>query len=95
MTGADLKRLRNEIGDKVLGRRLSLAETAKLCGLAPANGADTIRKWEDGDGPSGPVANLLEMYAVVIDRDASKAMRDAMTLQIRRKIQGLPTTLAR
>lgn len=60
MTGPDLKELRHELGDAI-GRRLSLADMAKIVGLAPANGADTIRKWEEGAGPSGPVAAQLEI----------------------------------
>jgi len=34
---------------------------AKLVGLAPANGGDTWRKWEDSAGPSGPVATLMSI----------------------------------
>ncbi|WNV10721.1 hypothetical protein [Tardiphaga sp. 709] len=66
MTGDELKQLREDLGLAV-GRRLSLDDMAKLCGLASANGADTIRKWEDGDGPSGPVTALLSLlrYATI------------------------------
>ena len=67
MTGPELKQLRHDLGDAI-GRRLSLADMAKLCGLAPANGADTWRKWEDGAGPSGPVAALLSILAYASDR---------------------------
>jgi hypothetical protein len=65
MTGNEMKAIRQGLSE-ALGRRLSLADMAKLCGLAPANGADTYRKWEDGDGPSGPVAMLLELYASAV-----------------------------
>jgi hypothetical protein len=41
---------------------------AKLCGLAPGNGADTMRKWEDGEGPSGPVAVLLSILCCASKR---------------------------
>lgn len=61
MTGAELKQLRHDLSDTI-GRRLSVADMAKLCGLAPKNGADTWRKWEEGDGPSGPVAVLMSLY---------------------------------
>jgi hypothetical protein len=61
MTGPELKQLRHDLGEAI-GRRLSLADMAKICGLAPANGADTWRKWEDGAGPSGPVAALLSIF---------------------------------
>lgn len=60
MTGAELKQLRHDIGEAI-GKRLSVADMARICGLAPANGADTWRKWEDGAGPSGPVAAQLEI----------------------------------
>lgn len=63
MTGPELKQLREDLG-AAIGRRLSVADMAKLCGLAPANGADTIRKWEEGDGPSGPVAALLSILRI-------------------------------
>ena len=39
---------------------------AKLCGLPPADGADTIRKWEV-TGPTGPVAELLRILAMASD----------------------------
>ena len=87
MTGHELKAMRHVIGAAVGGSRLSLAQMAKLCGLAPANGADTIRKWEQGDGPSGPVAALLETYGQVADRAASEAFRDAMADTIRKRLR--------
>lgn len=63
MTGPELKQLRAVLGDAI-GRRLSLVDMAKLCGLSPGNAADTIRKWEDGAGhPTGPVAALLSIIA--------------------------------
>jgi hypothetical protein len=40
MTGSDLKQLRISLGEAI-GRRLSVADMAKIAGLAPANGADT------------------------------------------------------
>src|SRR5260370_1212350 len=40
---------------------------AKLCGLAPGSGADTIRKWVV-TGPSGPASELLGILAVASDR---------------------------
>ena len=36
MTGPELKQLRGHLGDAI-GRRLSLADMAKIAGLAPAN----------------------------------------------------------
>jgi hypothetical protein len=53
MTGAELKQLRHDLGDAI-GRRLSVTDMAKICGLAPANGADTWRKWRMALGPAVP-----------------------------------------
>lgn len=66
VTGPELKQLREDLGDAI-GRSLSVAEMAKLCGLAPGNGADTIRKWEV-TGPSGPAAKQLRILAMASDR---------------------------
>jgi hypothetical protein len=66
VTGPELKQLREDLGDAI-GRSLSAAEMAKLCGLAPGNGPDTMRKWEV-TGPSGPAAELLRILAMASDR---------------------------
>jgi hypothetical protein len=66
VTGAELKQLREDLGDAI-GRSLSAADLAKLCGLAPGDGADTIRRWEVS-GPSGPAAELLRILAMASDR---------------------------
>jgi DNA-binding transcriptional regulator YiaG len=66
MTGAELKQLRVDLGDAI-GRPLSAADMAKLCGLAPSDGADTIRRWEIA-GPSGPAGELLRILAMASDR---------------------------
>jgi hypothetical protein len=66
MTGPELKQLREDLGEAI-GRPLSAADMAKLCGLASGNGADTIRKWEV-TGPSGPAAELLRIMAMASDR---------------------------
>jgi hypothetical protein len=60
MTGPELKQLRISLGEAI-GRRLSVADMTKIVGLAPAKGADTWRKWEDGARPSGPVATLMSI----------------------------------
>ena len=65
MTGAQLKQLRKDLSDAI-GRPLSAADMAKLCGLAPGNGADTIRRWEVS-GPSGPADKLLCILAMASD----------------------------
>ena len=66
MTGPELKRLREDLGDAI-GRSLSVADMAKLCGLAAGDGADTIRRWEV-TGPSGTAAELLRILAMASDR---------------------------
>jgi hypothetical protein len=66
VTGPELKQLRQDLGDAI-GRPLSAADMAKLCGLAPGDGADTIRRWEV-TGPSGPAGKLLHILAMASDR---------------------------
>ena len=66
MTGPELKQLRKDLSD-ALGKPLSAADMAKLCGLAPGTGADTIRRWEVS-GPSGPADKLLGILAMASDR---------------------------
>ena len=61
MTGPELKKLRADLGSAI-GRELTAADMAKLCGL-PAGSADTIRRWEVS-GPSGPAAELLRILAM-------------------------------
>ena len=66
MTGPELKKLREDLGEAI-GRPLTVADMAKLCGLPPADGANTIRKWEVS-GSNGPVAELLRILAMASDR---------------------------
>lgn len=66
MTGPELRQLREALGEAI-GRPLSVADMAKLSGLAPDIGPDTIRRWEVR-GPSGPVAELLGILAMASDR---------------------------
>ncbi len=66
MTGPELKQLRIDLGEAI-GRQLDAADLAKLCGLPPASGADTIRRWEV-KGPIGPVAERLRILAMASDR---------------------------
>jgi len=65
MTGPELTQLREDLGDAI-GRSLSAADMARLCGLAPG-GADTIRRWEVS-GPGGTAAELLRILAMASDR---------------------------
>ena len=66
MTGFELKQLRADLG-QAIGRNLTAADMAKLCGLSPGEGADTIRRWEV-TGPSGPAGELLRILAMASDR---------------------------
>ena len=66
MTGHELKRLREELGNAI-GRPLSVADMAKLCGLAADTGANMVRKWEV-TGPSKPVSEQLRLLAMASDR---------------------------
>jgi hypothetical protein len=66
VTGPELKQLRQDLSD-ALGQPLSAADMARLCGLEPKEGADTIRRWEV-TGPSGPAGKLLGILAMASDR---------------------------
>jgi hypothetical protein len=66
MTGQELKQLREDLGDAI-GRPLSVADMARLCGFAPDTGADMIRRWEV-TGPSKPVSEQLRVLAMASDR---------------------------
>ena len=66
MTGRELKQLRQDLADAI-GRPLSAEDMAKLCGLAPDTGANTIRKWEV-TGPGKQVAEQLRLLAMASDR---------------------------
>jgi hypothetical protein len=66
MKGSELKQLRLDLGEAI-GRILSTADMAKLCGLPPGDGMATILRWEVR-GPSGPAAELLRILAMASDR---------------------------
>jgi hypothetical protein len=66
MKGSERKQLRIDLGEAI-GRNLSTADMAKLCGLSPGEGSATILKWEVR-GPSGPAAELLRILAMASDR---------------------------
>ncbi len=66
MTGPEFKQLRIDLGDAI-GRSLTAADMARLCGLPEAGGADTVRRWEV-KGPSGPVAERLRVLAMASER---------------------------
>jgi hypothetical protein len=66
MTGQELKQLRKDLGDAI-GRPLSAADMAKLCGLVPDTGANMVRRWEVS-GPTRPIAEQLRILAMASDR---------------------------
>ena len=66
MTGPELKQLRTDLGDAI-GRSLSVADMAKLCGLPGSDGPDTIRRWEV-TSPGGTATELLRILAMASDR---------------------------
>ena len=66
MTGPELKKLREDLAEAI-GHPLTVADMAKLCGLPPTSGPDTIRSWEV-TGPSGPIAERLRILAMASER---------------------------
>ncbi len=98
MTGPEFKQLRIDLGEAI-GRPLTAADMAKLCGLPPGGGADTIRRWEV-KGPIGPVAERLRILAMASDRypilekfnvfdrhDVDVKARPALRAQFRNKMR--------
>jgi hypothetical protein len=65
VTGAEFKKLRADLSEAI-GRPLTAADMAKLCGLSSPNGANTIRRWEVA-GPSAQVAEMLRVLAMASD----------------------------
>ncbi len=65
MNGPELKKLREHLGEAI-GRELTAADMARLCGLLGPEGAVIVRKWEVS-GPTGPVAELLRILAMASD----------------------------
>jgi len=66
VTGPELKKLREDLSEAI-GRQLTPADMARLCGLSDANAATTMRKWEV-TGPSSQAAELLRVLAMASDR---------------------------
>jgi len=66
MKGPELKQLRVDLGEAI-GRSMTTADMARLCGLPPGEGVATVLKWEVR-GPSGPAAELLRILAMASDR---------------------------
>ncbi|MBR0714209.1 hypothetical protein [Bradyrhizobium liaoningense] len=66
MTGPELKQLRADLSDAI-GRKLTAADMAKLCGLPATGGADTIRRWEV-KGTTAAATEVLRVLAMASDR---------------------------
>lgn len=66
MTGPELKQLRADLSE-VLGRELTVADMAKLCGLPAPTGAVTIRRWEVS-GPTVEATKVLSVLAMASER---------------------------
>jgi hypothetical protein len=66
MTGPELKQLRADLSE-VLGRELTVADMAKLCGLPAASGAVTVRRWEVS-GPTVEATKVLRVLAMASER---------------------------
>lgn len=62
MTGPELRKLREHLGEAI-GRPLTAADMARLCGLTEPGGANAVRRWEV-TGPSPQVADLLRVLAM-------------------------------
>ena len=65
MTGPELKQLRADLSE-VLGRELTVADMAKLCGLPAVSGVVTIRRWEVS-GPTLEATKVLRVLAMASD----------------------------
>jgi hypothetical protein len=57
MRAPELKQLRQDLGDAI-GRILSTADTARLCGFEASGGADMVHRWEVS-GPGGTAAEIM------------------------------------
>jgi transcriptional regulator with XRE-family HTH domain len=69
MTPDRVREIREQLG-------LTQSQLGRLLGLAPANAARTIRKWETrglGYGPSGPGAAALALLADLTPRQTREA----------------------
>jgi hypothetical protein len=66
MTGPELKQLRADLSE-VLGRELTVADMAKLCGLPAVSGVVTIRRWEVS-GPTLEATKVLRVLAMASER---------------------------
>ena len=65
MTGDDVRQIREAIG-RLLGRKVSQQDLGLALGLAPANAATTVRRWEESE-PTGPAAVALAFMREATD----------------------------
>ena len=91
MTGAELRAIRGQLS-QAIGDRLSYRDMATLVGLADptGNGKDTIRKWENGGGPSGPVAVYLSLVVEGLAPDQPDHVRVFFWRHVRDRIGIVP-----
>jgi hypothetical protein len=68
MHGLEVTRIRKSLGE-VVGRPLSERELGMMLGLPEPEAETTVRKWEEGDGPSGSAAVALWLLAFSTDDD--------------------------
>jgi hypothetical protein len=66
VTGAEFKRLREDLG-KAIGRPLTATDMARLCGLSGDDAASTILRWEIS-GPHAGAAELMRVLAMASER---------------------------
>jgi len=97
-SGDRMRNLRRELGNLVIGRDLSPTEFAHLCGLwvdlreddrNAHSGAHQVLRWERGAEPSGPIKQLLRLYATVFNPAEPIEVRDYMTALIRERVNSL------
>lgn len=63
MTGAELRAARARLGDLWgFGRPLHMSELARALRLAGRDPGQSVRKWELGDGPTGPASAAIETW---------------------------------
>ena len=86
MTGPEFKQLRDDLGCAI-GRPLSAADMAKLCGLSAGDGATTIRRWEVS-GPGGTAAELLRILAMASAATRSWRISTSSTASISTRRKG-------
>lgn len=63
MTPSELRDARRLLGEAWgLGRPLAEPELARALQLKKGGGGETVRKWEQRDGPTGPAAAAIQAW---------------------------------